>query len=873
MIKMPLQRRLWAVFAVALLLFVSLAASTWWSARQNVLTFRRAEHTRQVLEEIEALKTALLNTETASRGFAIAGAERFLEPYEEGRVEALGAYANLSRLVADDAAHAATLGHLERLIREKLSFIGDVIRVMREEGAAEATSLIALGHGKTLMDQIRTLLGAMEAREEEALRAQADSAGALAERTSATVLLGGSAACLAVGFSLQRAVRGFLRVQKAEEEARRSREELEAASRANRLIMEHSLDVICAIDAQGRFVTMSPACMNVWGYAPEELIGRRYIDFVHPDDVEMTNQAAASVMEGKPVQDFENLYRHKDGSTVPIVWSAFWSEAEDTMFCVARDNTERKRAEAELRAAKASAEQAYQAKSQFLAYMSHELRSPLNAILGFSEILEDQSVGALNPKQARYVSNVLTSGRHLLQLINDILDLAKVEAGRLELHRSRYAAERAVEDVLAVVKSLAHKKSIALDYVCDPGLPLLHADQAKFKQVLYNLLSNAIKFTPDGGRVSVRATLADPKAFDGNAGLRISVIDSGIGLKEADIQRLFREFEQIDSTYARKQSGTGLGLALSKKLIELHGGRIWVESDGEERGSAFHFELPLHAEATTENDRAALAEKLAATEPPSARGGEPEGESRPLVLVVEDDQTASTLLANHLVTGGYAVVIAGSGEEALDIALRRRPFAITMDILLPDRQGWEVLADLKARPETRDIPVVIVSITDDKQLGRSLGAVDFLVKPVRREELLEVVARAGRAAGRTVRRVLIVDDEPASVEPAAELLRGHGCEVEQAADGAAGLARLDGLLPDLVILDLLMPGMNGFEMVDRLRADPRTAELPVLVYTSQDLAPEERERLSRQVQSITAKPARDRLMAELKRVSEQTRKT
>ena len=178
MIKMPLQRRLWAVFAVALLLFVSLAASTWWSARQNVLTFRRAEHTRQVLEEIEALKTALLNTETASRGFAIAGAERFLEPYEEGRVEALGAYANLSRLVADDAAHAATLGQLERLIREKLRFIGDVIRVRREEGAAEATSLIALGHGKTLMDQIRTLLGTMEAREEEALRAQADSAGA-----------------------------------------------------------------------------------------------------------------------------------------------------------------------------------------------------------------------------------------------------------------------------------------------------------------------------------------------------------------------------------------------------------------------------------------------------------------------------------------------------------------------------------------------------------------------------------------------------------------------------------------------------------------------------------------------------------------------
>lgn len=857
--KRLLQHKIQVGFAIALLFLFLLGASAWWGARQNLRTFHEVEHTHRVIDALDSLLAALLNAESASRGFAIVGEDPYLGPHEAGLAEAVAAHDELARLWADEPAQLGALAEVKRRMEERIGLTGEVIRLRRAGGAAAAAELIADGRGKGMMDEIRVLLGEMEARERERLADRARRSGALMTTTSLLIVVVGSTACGLVGFAGWLTRRDFMRLRAAEDEARRSKQALEAASRTNHMILANSLDVICTIDADGRFVVVSEACEKVWGYRVEELVGRRYMDLVHPEDVEKTVEAAAGIMAGNPVLNFENRYLRKDGSVVPIMWSSAWSETEGVNFCVARDITESKRAEAELLAAKAAAEEANRAKSRFLANMSHELRTPLNAIIGFSEILEDQTAGPLNPKQTRYVSNVLTSGRHLLQLINDILDLAKVEAGRMELQPSVFSVERAVEEVLVVVKALAHQKNITLSAVFAPEPRALRADQAKFKQVLYNLLSNAVKFTPEGGVVTVRAEPV-ATANSGAGALRVSVIDSGIGLKPADIGRLFHEFEQIDSTYARRQGGTGLGLALSKKLVELHGGRIWAESEGEGRGSAFHLELPSEAPVAGGDDRAN-------EEADEAPGFEPGAPPRRLVLVVEDDPTASTLLSNHLRSGGYDVLVARTGTQALEIALRVRPHAITMDILLPDRPGWEVLADLKARPATRDIPVIIVSITDDKQLGRSLGAVEFLVKPVRREELLKVVARAGRSAGHPVRRVLIVDDEPASVEPAADLLRAHGCEVEQANGGAAALACLAGNLPDLVVLDLLMPGMNGFEMVERLRADPRTAELPVVIYTSQDLAPDERARLSRQVQGIAAKPARERLLTELERVA------
>jgi signal transduction histidine kinase len=324
------------------------------------------------------------------------------------------------------------------------------------------------------------------------------------------------------------------------------------------------------------------------------------MDRIHPEDAARVGRAYQQLFASGERFDVEYRFCRKDGEWIWLHNRAFDTGPREGMMCangIFKDITQRRQAEATLQHAKDAAESANLAKSQFLANMSHELRTPLNAIIGFSEILADQTFGELNQRQLKYSNNILNSGRHLLQLINDILDLAKVEAGRVELLRQNFNVAKALSEVHTIVKTLANKKRINLDFYASPDLPPLLADEAKFKQVMYNLLSNAIKFTPDGGKVLVTAAIQN----DANAGadragesLRVAVTDTGIGIKSNDQERVFNEFEQADSSYGRQQQGTGLGLALTKRLVEMHGGRIWVESDGVEgKGSTFTFLIPI----------------------------------------------------------------------------------------------------------------------------------------------------------------------------------------------------------------------------------------------------------------------------------------
>jgi len=499
------------------------------------------------------------------------------------------------------------------------------------------------------------------------------------------------------------------------------------------------------------------------------------------------------------------------------------------------------------------------AKSQFLANMSHELRTPLNAVIGFSEVLADQTFGELNPRQSRYVNNILTSGRHLLQLINDILDLAKVEAGRLELELSEFAPDSALRDVEAIAKALANKKQVTLRLEPDPDLPTLTADQAKFKQIMYNLLSNAIKYTREGGAVRVKAALTTVaktgRGLEATLSplsplLQVSVIDNGIGIKPEDQERVFGEFEQLDASYARQQQGTGLGLALTRKLVELHGGRIWVESQGEEQGSVFHFVLPLGGQ-----DAAA---SLAGQEAPADAG------PRATVLVVEDNREASELLRHYLEEAGYEVAQAFDAESALRLARELKPYAITLDVIIQKKDAWGLLANLKSDAATRDIPVVIVSMTEDRRLGLALGAVDFLVKPVSRDRLVEAVARAGASARRTPCTVLVVDDDPTTVELLVSLLQPQGYQVLRAFGGRAGIDTAIAELPDVIVLDLLMPEVTGFDVVQALRDHPKARDIPILVFTAKEITEDDQRRLSR-VQALVSKSSRDDLMRALER--------
>jgi signal transduction histidine kinase/CheY-like chemotaxis protein len=354
-------------------------------------------------------------------------------------------------------------------------------------------------------------------------------------------------------------------------------------------------------------------------------------------------------------------------------------------------------------------------KSEFLASMSHELRTPLNAVIGFSDVLLERMFGELNERQEEYVRDIRDSGRHLLELINEILDLSKVEAGRMELEPAAVSLPGLLENALAMVRERAARHGIAITLHVAPEVGVIWADELKLKQVVLNLLSNAVKFTPDGGSVDVQAKVSGAEA-------QVIVHDTGIGIDAADHDRIFEAFQR-GGREARSE-GTGLGLTLSKRIVELHGGRIWMTSRPGS-GSTFGFAVPVSQEVPEAVAQAVAAERDMET-----------------VLVVEDDQHSAELLTVYLEGAGYRVVVARDGVEGLEQARRLRPRAVVLDILLPRVDGWDLLTRLKADPATADAPVVVVSMLDERGKGLALGAVEYLVKPVGREELLEALERA-----------------------------------------------------------------------------------------------------------------------------------
>lgn len=482
-------------------------------------------------------------------------------------------------------------------------------------------------------------------------------------------------------------------------------------------------------------------------------------------------------------------------------------------------------------------ETASRAKSDFLASMSHELRTPLNAVIGFSEVLLEQMFGPLNDKQAEYLGDIVASGRHLLLLINDTLDLSKIEAGKMELELTVFALPALLEDGVTMVQERAARHGIECSVDAGPELDEVEADERKVKQVVFNLLSNAVKFTPDGGRVDVRARRVGDWA-------EVAVADTGVGIDPADQARIFQEFQQ-----AGHQEGSGLGLALARSLVALHGGTLRVESELGS-GSTFTFTLPIRQAAVSETARSEPAPATAATAP-DARASKA---ALPTVVLIEDDPRSAELLTLYLEGDGFEVVACEDAQAGMEAARRLRPAAIVLDIMLPDLSGWDFLGLVKEDETTARIPVVIVSVLDERGKGLALGAADYLLKPVSRDDLLEtlhpiITAQSGEGSC----KVLTIDDDPAAIKLIETVLGEKGFAVVGARSGAEGVQAARTERPDLIILDLLMPGVDGFEVVERLRADPSTAEIPVVVLTAKDIAPEERERLAAHVAHLAAK--------------------
>jgi signal transduction histidine kinase/DNA-binding response OmpR family regulator len=517
----------------------------------------------------------------------------------------------------------------------------------------------------------------------------------------------------------------------------------------------------------------------------------------------------------------------KDGGEFPVEISLSPLDTEDGVLVSAaiRDTTERKEQYRRV-------QEANRLKSEFLANMSHELRTPLNGIIGFAELMHDGKVGAVSPDQREYLGDILTSARHLLQLINDVLDLSKVEAGKIEFRPEPVRLAALIEEVRNIVRTFAAQKRILIESSVAPEVQDIVTDPAKLKQVLYNYVSNALKFTPEAGRVTIRARPEGADAF------RLEVEDTGVGIRPEDIGRLFIEFQQLDASAAKKYPGTGLGLALTRRIVESQGGQVGVRS-APGQGSVFSAVLPRVGRAGGEGSEALR-------ETPAGPAGAPR------ILVVEDDPNDRQWLMRALTRAGYVAEGATTGQEGIERARRQRYDGVTLDILLPDMSGRDVLRVLRSGGPNADTPVIVVTVVAEQGVGAGFRVSDILVKPVEQGALLEAVRRAvGESAGPG--RVLVVDDNPKDRKLAAKILGLQGYEVVTCPDAKSALHEARRGEPAAVVLDLLMPEVDGFEFLRHFRRSPAHRRTPVIVWTAKELSAADRKRLRRGVQAVVQK--------------------
>jgi len=620
------------------------------------------------------------------------------------------------------------------------------------------------------------------------------------------------------------------------------------AEKEREKFFELSIDLLCIADFNGYFRSLSPSWERVTGYSLEELKKAPFVEFVHPDDRDATNREAERIGEGARTLIFENRYICKDGSPRWLYWTAVPDLEEGLIYAVARDMTVRKEWEETLRAAKEEAELANHAKSDFLAAMSHELRTPLNSVIGFANVLLSDSANRLSEKQRSYLERIGANGEHLLELINEVLDLAKVEAGKVDAVFESADIGELVRDVALQFEPQVVGSPTELKVEVPEGVQSLTADVRLLRQILFNLIGNAVKFTPQG-RITVRV-LTDSE----DRPRTIEVADTGIGIPEEKQAEIFKSFEQLDSSTSRSFQGSGLGLAICRSLCGVLNYGLTVESEVG-RGSTFKVELSepdLEVEVgKPRSDSQAIPVEVVREIEEAERHGVSFHDK--LVLVIDDDPDSRLILSQCLHELGCQVLTATSAMQGVRLARDRAPDLITLDLLMPEMTGWQILGHFTEDEDLRDIPVIVVSAVAREQGRSALGATEILNKPIDPAQLKHSLERnLPLNAG----KVLVVDDSADDRELIAGYLRRGGAKVEVVGSAGDALAILEGFTPDLAIIDLLMPEMDGAELVTELRRRKHLRDFPILIVTAKDLEADELERLSRASAAIVAKGPR-----------------
>jgi PAS domain S-box-containing protein len=592
---------------------------------------------------------------------------------------------------------------------------------------------------------------------------------------------------------------------------------------------------IVTLDPDHTVSTCNPAFETLYGYTQREVVGRKLDELITTEESRAQAMTYTTEAVSGPVRGMGQR-RRKDGSLVDVELLAVPVIVQGErvgMMGLYHDVTELLRARRE-------AEAANSAKSRFLANMSHELRTPLNAIIGYSEMLQEEVEDLGQPGLGPDLLKIRNAGKHLLALINDVLDLSKIEAGKMDLYLETFEVKRMLDEVLTTVAPLVATNTNRVVVECAPDAGAMRADLTRTRQVLFNLLSNACKFTSNGV-ITVRAG-------GDQTWVRFEVQDTGIGMTAEQQSRLFEAFAQADASTAKRFGGTGLGLAISRQFCRMMGGELSVSSEAGE-GTTFTVRIPREVADTT---------PAATTAPATAAGPGTAG----TLLVIDDDANAREVLRRAFTKDGFRVEEAVNGETGLARARELRPDAITLDVLMPGMDGWAVLTALKADPDLADIPVIMLTVADQSPLGLALGAAEYLTKPVDRARLTAVVRRH---VGEGSRTVLVVEDDAPTRDMLERTLEKDGWNVGAVENGRLALAHLETHRPDLILLDLMMPELDGFGFLEALRANTATATIPVVVLTAKDLTEDERERLAGGVARVLQKgaPGAESLVAQL----------
>lgn len=679
----------------------------------------------------------------------------------------------------------------------------------------------------------------------------------------------------------------------------------EATGFLNNVLESSTAYSIIAEDLQGNILAWNEGARLNYGYTAEEMVGKQNTRILHaPEDIQsgrLQSVLDAALKTGKEEGVLESVRKNGERFTASLALTLRKDSNGKPVgyLLISKDITEQKREEVlenknvELTEQNRLAQEANRLKSEFLANMSHELRSPLNGIIGFAELMHLGKVGPVSPEHKEYLGDILSSSRHLLQLINDILDLAKVESGKMEFHPENVDLTLVINEVCDILRTLISKKKIKLTIDVDPSTNLVIIDPAKLKQILYNFISNAVKFANEEGIVSIRVIPEGTKYF------RLEVEDNGIGIKKEDIHKLFTEFQQLDASRDKKYQGTGLGLALTKSVAEAQGGQVGVRSIAGQGSTFFvvlprtplkfdELSLPITSTSSAITDQTQISTvPTVPTEMTSTGVGTdiktllsksvkketklPEEtrnyQASPRILVIEDDPKDNALVARTLIEAGYTIKSVFSGAEAIKTCLEIKFDLITLDLLLPDMNGWDVLREFRSKGPNLETPAVVVTVVGSKAASFGFMIQNFLIKPIKSEDLISAIQKTGVYENEN-KTILFVDDDPTMLTLCKHYLKDYGATLLSETDSEKGLALADLNHPDVIVLDLLMPGVDGLEFLRRFRLTDYGKRTPIIICTSQDISDVDRSRIKASVAAVIQKGggSMNTLIAEIKNI-------